>query len=410
MRQQFLPFAPPCVGEEEIEEVVATLRSDWITTGPRTEAFERQFEEFVGAKAALAVASCTGALHVSLAALGIGRGDRVITTPMTFCSTVHVIEHLGAEPVLVDVEPDTLNIDPKRVEEALAQSKGPSVKALLPVHLYGHPADMDRLEAIADAHGLAIVEDAAHSLPARYGGRLVGAAQPSKGPARLTCFSFYATKNMTTAEGGMVTGDPELVGEARLWSHHGMSRDAWKRYDGASHWYYEVTRPGFKYNMTDLQAAIGIHQLRKLQRFHSRRREIAHRYNEAFGGVNELEVPLERPDVEHAWHIYALKLNLDELAISRDQFIEELKSRNIGSSVHFIPVHLHPYYRNKYGYQPEDFPVCSSEFHRLISLPLHPRLTDEDVGDVIGEVTDIVHRNRRRVLVPISAGGSIHES
>jgi dTDP-4-amino-4,6-dideoxygalactose transaminase len=398
------------VGDEEIEEVVATLRSDWITTGPRTQAFERQFEEFVGARAALAVASCSGALHVSLAALGIGRGDRVITTPMTFCSTVNVIEHLGAEPVLVDVEADTLNIHPERVAEVLAQPIGPSVKALLPVHLYGHPADMGRLEAIASAHGLPIVEDAAHALPACSRGRLVGAAEPSGAPARLTCFSFYATKNMTTAEGGMVTGDPELVGEARLWSLHGMSRDAWKRYDGASPWYYEVTRPGFKYNMTDLQAAIGIHQLRKLPRFHSRRREIAHRYNEAFGSVNELEIPVERPDVEHAWHIYALKLNLGELTITRDEFIEELKSRNIGSSVHFIPVHLHPYYRNKYGYRPEDFPVCSSEFHRLVSLPLHPRLTDEDAEDVIGEVTDIVRRNRRNAVVPVSAWGSIHES
>ncbi|MGH9334593.1 MAG: DegT/DnrJ/EryC1/StrS family aminotransferase [Vicinamibacteria bacterium] len=405
MRDHFLPFAPPCVGDEEIEEVVAALRSDWITTGPRTQTFERQFSEFIGAKGALALSSCTGALHVSLAALGIERGDRVITSPMTFCSTVHVIEHLGAEPIFADVEADTLNLDPERVSEILAHSTGP-IKALLPVHLYGHPADMGRFEAIARAHDLAIVEDAAHALPAKYDGALLGASQPADAPRRLTCFSFYATKNMTTAEGGMLTGEPDLLDEARLWSLHGMSRDAWKRYDGASRWYYEVTRPGFKYNMTDVQSAMGIHQLRKLPRFHDRRREIARRYNEAFAAYDELQLPAERPEVEHAWHIYALRLNLEDLSISRDQFIEELRDRRIGSSVHFIPVHMQPYYQNKYGYRPEDFPVCSSEFHRLVSLPLHPRLSDEDADDVIEAVTDIVRRNRRKVLVPISARGS----
>jgi dTDP-4-amino-4,6-dideoxygalactose transaminase len=396
MRSQFLPFSPPTVGEDEIAEVVATLRSDWITIGPKTQLFEGQFADFIGARSTLAVSSCTGALHLSLVALAIGPGDRVVTTPMTFCSTVHVIEHVGAEPVLVDVEPDTLNLDPAKVGEVLSGEKGSGVKAILPVHLYGHPADMGRLDALAKRHGIAIIEDAAHALPARHQGRLVGAHSPESSPPRLTCFSFYATKNLTTSEGGMLTGDPELVDEARLWSLHGMSRDAWKRYDGASRWYYEVTRPGFKYNMTDLQAAMGIHQLRKLPEFHERRKEIAQRYHEAFLEVDEVERPTERPMTDSAWHIYALRLNLDELTLSRDEFIEELRARHIGTSVHFIPVHLHSYYREKYSFRPSDFPVSFREYQRLISLPLNTRLSDADVEDVIEAVITVVRLHRRR--------------
>jgi dTDP-4-amino-4,6-dideoxygalactose transaminase len=401
MRNEFLHFSPPTVGEEEIAEVVATLRSEWITTGPRTQLFEGQFADFLGAPSALALSSCTAAIHVSLVASGIGRGDRVITTPMTFCSTVHAIEHVGAEPVLVDVEPDTLNIDPARVEEVLSGDNGRSVKAILPVHLYGHPADMRRLDAMARTHDVAIIEDAAHALPARLEGRLIGSDATETSPRRLTCFSFYATKNLTTAEGGMLTGPPELVDEARLWSLHGMSRDAWKRYDGTSRWYYEVTRAGFKYNMTDLQAAMGIHQLRKLPAFHARRREIARLYDEAFSHLDEVECPTERPTVASAWHIYALRLNLGELTLSRDEFIEELRARNIGTSVHFIPVHLQPYYRDKYGFRPNDFPVCFRSYQRLVSLPLHTRLSDEDVEDVIEAVRDVVRSHRARAMVAV---------
>lgn len=402
MRSRFLSFSPPSVGEEEIAEVVDTLRSPWITTGPKTQLFEVQFADFIGARSALAVSSCTGALHVSLAALGIGPGHRVVTTPMTFCSTVHVIEHVGAEPILVDVEPDTLNIDPAQVAEVLSGDKGNSVKAILPVHLYGHPADMGRLDALAKEHSVAVIEDAAHALPARLDRRLVGADSPGTSSRRLTCFSFYATKNLTTSEGGMVTGDPDLVDEARLWSLHGMNRDAWKRYDGASHWYYEVTRPGFKYNMTDLQAAMGIHQLRKLPQFHGRRKEIARLYQEGFANLAEVERPTERPLAESAWHIYALRLNLEELTLSRDEFIEELRARNIGTSVHFIPVHVHPYYRDKYGFRPDDFPVCFREYQRLLSLPLYTHLSNDDVQDVIEAVTEIVRLHRNRLMVPVS--------
>ena len=393
MRDTFLPFSPPLIGEEEIAEVLDTLRSDWITTGPKVKRLEAEFAEFIGAPAALAVSSATDAMQVALAALGIGPGDEVITTTMTFCSTIHVIEHLGAKPVLVDVEPDTLAIDPARVAEAIT----PRTRAILPVHLYGHPCEMDALLELAHQHNLAIVEDAAHALPTRYKGRLIGAAFNSPFAIRhspLTCFSFYATKNLTTAEGGMVTGSQELIDRARMWSLHGMSRDAWKRYSATGSWYYEVVLPGFKCNMTDIQASLGLHQLRKLPQFQERRREIMRRYNTAFAAAPELQPPTERPEAESAWHIYALRLNLEQLRIDRAQFIQELNARNIGTSVHFIPNHLQPYYRDKYGYQPEDFPVAYREYQRLISLPLNLRLSNEDVEDVIEAVLDVAHLHR----------------
>jgi dTDP-4-amino-4,6-dideoxygalactose transaminase len=388
MRTTFLPFSPPLLGEEEIAEVLDTIRSDWITTGPKVKRFEQEFAAFAGAPAALAVSSATDAMLVGLAALGIGPNDEVITTAMTFCSTVHVIEHLGARPILVDVEPDTLNIAPDRVAAAIT----PRTRAIMPVHLYGHPCEMDRLLDLAERDGLHVLEDAAHSLPARYRGRMIGSPRgrsPAMG-SELTAFSFYATKNLTTAEGGMLTGTAEVIDRARLWSLHGMSRDAYKRYSAEGSWYYEVVLPGFKCNMTDIQAALGLQQLKKLPGFQVRRREIVARYHRAFAPVEALQTPVERPEVESAWHIYALRLHLDRLAIDRARFIEELKARNIGSSVHFIPIHLHPYYRDKYGYRPSDFPVAHREYQRLVSLPLNLRMSDADVQDVIDAVLDIV--------------------
>lgn len=385
MRESFLSFSPPFLGPEEIAEVIDTLSTDWITTGPKTRQFEADFGQFIGADAALAVSSATDAMLVGLAALGVQPGDEVITTAMTFCSTVHVIEHLGARPVLVDVEPDTLCIDPLAVERSVT----PKTRGLLPVHIYGHPCDMDPLLELVAARGLFVLEDAAHALPARYKGRMVGTI------GAATAFSFYATKNMTTAEGGMVTGDADLIGKARMWSLHGMSRDAYKRYTAEGSWFYEVVLPGFKCNMTDIQASLGLQQLKKLPRFQERRREVVRRYEAAFGEMPELQVPVERPGCESAWHIYPLRLNLDMLTIGRNQFIEELKARNIGTSVHFIPIHLHPYYRNKYGYKPEDFPVAFANYQRLVSLPLHPRLSEQDVDDVIEAVRDVVARHRR---------------
>ena len=385
MRATFLPFSPPMIGDEEIQEVIETLRSSWITTGPKTKRFEVEFAQYLGAPAALALNSCTAALHTALVALGIEPGHEVITTPMTFVSSVNVIEHVGAKPVLADVEPDTLNIDPTKVEAAIT----PRTKAIIPVHYSGHPVDLDPIYEVAYARGIAVVEDAAHALPASYKGRRIGSG------SNPVAFSFYATKNLTTAEGGMLTGEPDLIERARVLSLHGMSRDAWKRYDKGGSWYYEVVAPGFKYNMTDIQASLGLWQLRKLEAFQRRRREVVKAYNEAFKDVDALELPVERPEVEHAWHLYVLRLRFEALRISRDQFVEELKARNIGTSVHFIPIHLHPYYRDKYGYKPEDFPVAYSNYLRILSLPLNPRLTDEDVADVVEAVLDVVKAYRR---------------
>ncbi len=376
----FIPFSPPFIGEEERAEVIDTLHSDWITTGPKVNRFEEEFSSFIGAPAALALSSATDAMLVGLAALGIGPGDEVITTPMTFCSTVHVIEHLGARPVLVDVEPDTLNLNPEVVRRAITSR----TRAIMPVHLYGHPCEMDSIMEIARQHNLSVVEDAAHALPARYKGRMIGTM------GTFTAFSFYATKNLTTAEGGMLTGSVNLIEQARLWSLHGMSRDAYKRYSMEGSWYYEVVLPGFKCNMTDIQASLGLHQLRKLPAFQTRRREVVLAYNAAFQDIPELELPVERPEVESARHLYVIRLNLNRLSIDRARFIEELKARNIGTSVHFIPIHLHPYYRDKYNYRPEDFPIAYENYKRIISLPLHPRLSEEDVERIIGAVKEVV--------------------
>lgn len=384
MRTRFLAFSPPAISDEEVGEVIDTMKSDWITTGPKTRRFEEEFAGFLGVPTALALNSCTAGLHTALVTLGLGPGDEVITTPMTFCSTVNVIEHVGAKPVLVDVEPDTLNISPAAVERAITHR----TRCLLPVHYAGHPCDMDALVSIASEYHFKIVEDAAHALPAAYHGRKVGTF------GNLTSFSFYATKNLTTAEGGMLTGDPELLDKARIITLHGMSRDAWKRYDKTGSWFYEVVFPGFKYNMTDIQASIGLQQLRKLPTFQAKRRYIVNRYNEAFSQYPYFEVPNERPECESAWHLYVLRLNLETLRIDRDRFIEELRARNIGTSVHFIPIHIHPYYRNKYGYKAEDFPVAYSNYLRMLSLPLHPRLTDSDVDDVIEAVVDLARMNR----------------
>lgn len=380
LRAEFLPFSPPAVGEQEIEEVIDTLRSSWITTGPKTRRFEQEFAAYLNSPAGLALNSCTAALHVALVTAGIGPGDEVITTPMTFAASVNVIEHVGATPVLVDVEPDTLNIDPARVAAAITSR----TKAIIPVHYAGHPVDLDLLRALAKQHDLLLLEDAAHALPAKYKGKWIG---ESENPV---AFSFYATKNLTTAEGGMLTATPEFLDRARVVSLHGMSRDAWKRYDKGGSWFYEILLPGFKYNMTDIQAAIGLVQLRRLEGFQKRRREVVAAYAAAFGSVEALELPVERLDVESAWHLYVLRLNTAHLRIGRDEFVKELADRNIGTSVHFIPVHTHPYYRDKYGWKPESFPVAFGNYQRALSLPLHPMLTDEDVADVTAAVLDVV--------------------
>ncbi len=381
-KNKFIPFSPPWIGEEEIREVVDTLRSDWITTGPKTRRFEKEFRKFVKADAALALSSCTAGLHLALVLHGIKPGDAVITTPMTFCSGVNVIEQIGALPVLADIESRTLNIDPDAVGKILKnKSIRKKVKAILAVHYAGHPCEMDALMKLADRYGLKVIEDAAHAIPAEYKGKRIG------GLGNLTAFSFYGTKNLTTAEGGMLTGSPRLIEKARLLSLHGMNRDAWKRYSKEGSWHYDVVAPGFKYNMTDIQAALGLAQLKKLPGFQARRRAIVQKYHDAFSGKELFEIPVEAPYARHAWHLYALRLNLQRMKINRDQFIEELRRRGVGTSVHFIPIHLHSYYRKKYGFKPNDFPVAWREYQRLVSLPLYPKLTDTQQGQILNAVS-----------------------
>lgn len=384
-RATFLPFSPPVLGEEEIAAVVDTLRSEWITTGPKTRQFATEFTEYLGAIDALPLNSCTAGLHTALVTSGIAAGDEVITTPMTFAASVNVIEHVGAVPVMVDVEPDTLNIDPSLVEKALSAR----TRAIIAVHYAGHPAELDRLRKIAWRYNLVLIEDAAHALPAKYKGVYIGS-----GP-NPAAFSFYATKNLTTGEGGMLTGDSAFIDKARVVSLHGMSRDAWRRYAKGGSWRYDILTPGFKYNMTDIAAALGLCQLRKLEGFQRRRREIVNAYTEAFSECDALQTPVERSEVDHAWHLYVLRLHSERLAITRDQFIDEMTERNIATSVHFIPIHLHPYYRDKYQLLPDRFPVAVDNFSRMLSLPLNPGMSDDDVLDVIDAVLDIVRTHQR---------------
>lgn len=397
MRKAFLPFSAPSIGDEEVAEVVDSLRSGWVTTGPKTRLFEEQFKAYIGAKHAIAVNSCTAALRLALCALGIGPGDEVVIPTLTFCSTANVVVHLGARPVLVDVGED-FNVTPQSLEQAIT----PRTKALVPVHYAGQPCDLRAIYELASRHNLAVVEDAAHAVGATFEGSRIGSdhlAPTCIGQREqvkvITCFSFYATKNMTTGEGGMITtSDDELAERMRLLSLHGMSRDAWKRYTSTGSWYYEVTLPGYKDNLPDIMASLGIHQLRKLESFVTTRRYYAHRYDEAFRNMPEIAAPITHPDRDHAFHLYVIRLNLAELNIDRSQFIEELKAQNIGASVHFIPVHLHPYYRKAFGYKPGDCPIAERLYERIISLPLFPGMSGSDCDDVIRAVKETVARHR----------------
>jgi dTDP-4-amino-4,6-dideoxygalactose transaminase len=382
----FLPFDQPDVGEEEAAAVAEVLRSGWITTASRTKEFERRFAEYVGAEHALALNSGTAAMHVALAAWGLGPGDEVITTPHTFCSTAHVIVQQGATPVLADISPDDYNLDPDRVAEQIS----PRTRAILPVHLAGLPCRIEALLGLARAHGLKVLEDAAHATGAQAGGRPVGSLSDA------TAFSFYATKNLTTAEGGMLTSDDgAFMEQARLWHLHGLSRDAWKRYTAAGAWRYDVLLPGFKENMADVQAAIGLVQLAKLERNLARRAEIARRYTEAFSQMPELiPAPEARAGDRHAHHLYILRLNLERLRIGRDRFFEELKARGIGASVHFVPLYHLTYYRERFGWRAEDFPVTEAVFSSCLSLPCYPRMGAADVERVITAVGEIVEGHR----------------
>lgn len=386
VRKDFLPAFQPFIENEEINEVIDSLKSGWITTGPKTHEFEVKFKEYVGCEASFAISSCTAALHLSLVINEIGKNDEVITTPFTFISTANVIVHQHSKPIFVDINPDTYNINVEKIEENITEK----TKAIIPVHYGGHPCEMDEILKIAQENNLTIIEDAAHAMGAEYKNNKIGNI------GDLTCFSFYATKNLTTAEGGMITTNnldfSEKINVMRL---HGMSKDAWKRYSSKGSWYYEVVSPGYKYNMTDIQAAIGIHQLKKLKKMQDRRKEIAQIYNESLNDISEIIIPHPKPYVKNAWHLYPIRLVTNQLRINRAEFIELLKKENIGTSVHFIPVHMHPYYKKTYGYSDDDFPISKSLYEQEISIPLYPKMTDKDVLDVIEAIKKIINKNRR---------------
>jgi dTDP-4-amino-4,6-dideoxygalactose transaminase len=387
----FIPFFVPSIDESAIREVVDTLRSGWITTGQRSFQFEREFQDYVGAQSALAISSCTAGLHLALAALNIGPGDEVITTPLTFCATVNVIAQTGAKPVLADIGPD-LNISPDAVRSRINRR----TRAIIPVHIAGLPCDLHAIWGLAREYGLKVIEDAAHAAGALYQGMHIGTGQSD-----AVAFSFYANKNLTTAEGGMVTSPhADLIDRMRILSLHGISKDAWRRYSKQGTWYYEVTECGFKYNMPDILAAIGIHQLRKLEEMTMRRIAIAHTYNSAFSDMPELELPPDQSDSRHCWHLYILRLHLDKLEADREAFFSEMRAHGVGCSVHFIPVQLHPYYRNLMDTDP--CPRSLAEYRRLISIPLYPAMSDADVNFVIATVKNVVAklRTRNRVFVP----------
>jgi len=376
-REEFLIFGSPAIEEDEVQAVAQTIRSGWLGTGPKVSQFEDNFKEYIGAKRAVALNSCTAALNLSLLVAGIGEGDEVITTPMTFCASANAIIHVGARPVFVDVERSTMNIDPGKIEKAITSK----TKAILPVHFAGRPCAMDQIMDVAKKHHLTVIEDAAHCIEGFYKGKKVGTI------GDITCFSFYVTKNITTGEGGMVvTNHQEWADKIKIYALHGMSKDAWKRYSDEGFKHYRVIYPGFKYNMMDIQAAIGLHQLKRINRYLRRREEIWNRYNESFSDLPVFVPAPVEPDTIHARHLYTLLLDIDSLGMSRDTFQQTLYEMNIGTGIHYISLHLHDYYRDTYGFEPEDFPVSKFISERTISLPLSAKLTDQDVEDVIRSV------------------------
>jgi len=381
-----VPFHQSSVGEAEAAAAADVIRSGWLTMGPRTIEFEEKFAEYVGAKHAIAVNSCTAALHLALEAIGLKAGDEVLVPTVTFVATSEVVIYFGARPILVDIDPVTLNLSPSDAERKITSK----TRAIIPVHLAGQPCDMDAIHDLAKRHGLRVIEDAAHAVPASYHGRQIGSL------SEITCFSFYATKTLTTGEGGMLTTDDDAVADrVRLMRLHGIGRDAWKRYTREGSWYYEVLSAGYKYNMTDIMASIGLVQLAKCDEMRAKRAAIAHKYDEAFKNLTELELPTLRKDRQSAMHLYILRLNNERLSITRDGFIAALKDREVGTSVHFIPLHMHPYYRDRFGYRPSDLPAAAREFERYFSLPLFPGMTDEQRDHVIESVCEIAKANSK---------------
>lgn len=386
MRDNFLVFGSPRIEEEEIQEVVDCLRSGWISTGPRVGKFQAMFKEYIGSKYALALNSCTAGLHLAMLAADLKPGDEVITAPMTFAATANTVVHAGAVPVFADIELPSMNIDPEQIERKITAR----TKAIIPVHLYGRPCSMDKIMAIAKKNRLVVIEDAAHALEAVYKGKKVGTI------GDMAAFSFYVTKNIVTGEGGMVTTDREEYAEkVEMYGLHGMSRGAWKRYSDEGFKHYQIVFPGFKYNMMDLQAAIGMHQLKRAEAYLKRREALWARYDEAFKNLPLQIPPAPEKDTKHSRHLYTILLKLEDLKADRDAVLQALHEEKIGTGIHFISLHLHPYYRETYGHKKEDFPNSLYVSERTISLPLSAKLTDDDAGDVIDAVTGVLHRFSR---------------
>ena len=381
MRKKFLVFGSPCIGQEEIDEVVDTMRSGWLGTGPKTHRFEKEFAGYLNLKNCIAVNSCTAGLHLSMLAAGIGPGDEVIVPSMTFCATANAVIHAGARPVFADISIPEMTISPDEIRKKIS----PRTRAIIPVHLYGNPADMDSIREIADRHGLIVIDDAAHAIETVYNGKKMGHL------GDITCFSFYVTKNMTTVEGGMIaTFNPEWVECLKTYALHGMSHDAWSRFSDSGYKHYQVVMPGFKYNMTDMQASIGLRQLEKLEKNLERRRRIWEKYDDTFRDL-PLELPVIKGDytTRHAMHLYTIRVR-PGIGLNRDELMRALFERNIGTGVHYTALHLHPYYSKTFGYKRGDFPASELVGDTTLSIPLSAGLTDEDVEDVMEAVRECV--------------------
>ena len=403
-KKDFIPFALPCIEEEEIAAVVETMRSGWLTTGPKTQEFELRFGEAVGAGYALAVNSATSGVHLALEAVGVGLDDLVLVPTWTFTATAEVVRYLGAHPVFVDIDRHTLNFDIVKLEQKILEIQrkhGSKLKAIMPVHFAGQSCEMDEIVNLAIRHGLYVVEDAAHAFPTEVRSRSISnnecRARIIGSVGHVTVFSFYATKTIATGEGGMVTTDDLVIANRmRLMRLHGINRDVWNRYTSTTPaWYYEVVAPGYKYNLTDIASAIGLCQLAKADRLNIRRQEIAAQYHSAFAEQPELEVPsIKHSEGTHAWHLYVLRLNLDRIKISRDRFIEEMAQHGVGCSVHYLPLHMQPYWKERYALNEAEFAVASTEYQRIVSLPIYPNLTQANVNKIIKEVLTIVNSYR----------------
>ncbi|HEX9250752.1 MAG TPA: DegT/DnrJ/EryC1/StrS family aminotransferase [Ignavibacteriaceae bacterium] len=386
MNKDYLLFHKPFISEEEIDEMVDTLRSGWLSMGPKTIKFEEEFNKYIGSKRSVAVNSWTAAGHLTLEAFGIEKGDEVILPTMTFPATAEIVCYFGAKPVIVDVDEDTLNISLTEIEKAIT----PKTKAIIPVHYGGQPCDLDEIQEIARAYNLKVLEDAAHSLPATYKGKKIGTISD------VTCFSFYATKTLSTGEGGMIcTNNEEIAERCAIMRLHGINRDAWKRYSESGSWYYEVVAPGYKYNFTDLQASLGLPQLKKVDVMWEWRKKIAARYFEGLKNLDMITLPTVKSDRESSWHLFPIRLNLDMITKNRAQIIDELKNNNVGVGVHFMPVHQHLYYSETFNLDDKNYPVASAAFPRLMSLPIYPGMTDQSIEKVIRAVIEILNKYRR---------------